>query len=389
LLRASRLARIAHFPFILSHQRDEPGGDAPGTAAPGQKPGAAEDATPADAPARVAAAGRRSLEDELQRKLPGARVFAGPTAETRRIALPPPAPRPLISAIICTRDGVKVLRRCVEGVLERTDWKALELVVVDNGSRDPETLAFLDELRQSGRGRVLRDESPFNFSALNNRAARVARGELLAFLNDDLEILDPQWLTELAVHALRPGIGAVGARLLYPDGRVQHAGVATGVLGLAGHLLRGVARDDPGPNGFARVLRGSTVVTAACMVLRRELFLECGGFDEEHLAVAFNDVDLCLRLAGRGHRNLYVPTAELVHHESWSRGSDLTPARRERFARELQTMLLRWPALDRDPLFAPNLSLATEQLEPGSPPRLPGRLAGALQTTEHPGGELW
>ncbi len=261
--------------------------------------------------------------------------------------------------------------------------------MVDNGSRDRETLALLDELRASGRARVLRDDGPFNFSALNNRAARVARGALLAFLNDDLEILEPQWLTELAVHALRPEIGAVGARLLYPDGRVQHAGLATGVTGVAGHLLRGLAREAPGPNGWARVLRGSTAVTAACMVVRRELFLEAGGFDEAHLPVAFNDVDLCLRLAARGLRNLYVPTAELLHHESWSRGSDAAPGKRERFARELQTMLLRWPGLDDDPLYSGNLSLATEQLEPGSPPRLPGRLRRALQTTEHPGGELW
>ncbi len=318
----------------------------------------------------------RALQAHFSAALPGASVAPGPVPHTRRIQIALATERPLISVLVPTRDGVAVLRRCIDGLLTRTDWRPLELIVIDNGSRDQETLRFLDELPARARAvnpgvsaRVLRDDRPFNFSALNNRAAREASGLLLALLNDDLEILDPSWLSEMAGHALRPEIGAVGARLLYPDGRVQHAGVATGVLGLAGHLLRGRARDDFGPHGWAQVLRGSSVVTAACMVLRRELFLDAGGFDERELPVAFNDVDLCLRLSRRGLRNLYVPTAELIHHESWSRGADLSVEKAERFAREMQTMLLRWPRLANDPLYSPNLSLADEQMAPGSPPR--------------------
>ena len=342
--------RILGLPFVLSSQRD----------------------LPADESRRIAASAAcvRISQALLDLELPGAKVLPGPILDTRSILLSAPSPLPKVSAIIPTRDGVVVLRRCVEGLLERTDWTNLELLIVDNGSQDLVTLAYLEELQQSGRAKVLRAPGPFNFSRLNNLAAREASGELLAFLNDDLEILEPGWLTQLAAHALRPEIGAVGARLLYPDGRVQHAGVATGVLGLAGHLLRGLIRSDAGPHGWAKILRGSTVVTGACLLVRRALFLESGGFDEEQLAVAFNDVDLCLRLAQRGFRNLYVPAAELIHHESWSRGSDLSPERRDRFAREMQTMLLRWPDLRCDPLYSPNLTLASDQMQPGSPPRL-------------------
>jgi GT2 family glycosyltransferase len=345
LLRASETAEVLHLPEVLAHRL----------------PGALDLAREA--------ADRAAIQRQLDRLLPGARAFPGPAPSTRRIQLGVVSQRPLISAIIPTRDGVQVLRRCMQGLLENTDWSPLEVLIVDNGSRDPETLAYLSEQARDPRIRVLRDDGPFNFSALNNRAAREARGELLALLNDDLEVLEPGWLEQLAGHALRPEIGAAGARLLYPDGRVQHAGIATGVRGLAAHLLRGISRDDPGPNAWAKLLRASTVVTAACLVIRRDLFLEIGGFDEQHLAVAFNDVDLCLRLAERGLRNLYVPEAELLHHESWSRGSDAAPEKRERFARELQTMLLRWPALRTDPLYSPNLTLASDQLEPGSPLR--------------------
>jgi len=345
-LEASGAARIVHLPRVLAHvSREEPSGEAH----------------------------LRALQQHLDDVAPGLRAGPGATASSRRVRVDVPASwpasRPLISAIIPTRDGLAVLRRCVEGLLEKTDWQPLELLIVDNGSREPQTLRFLEELERSGRARVLRDDGPFNYSALNNRAAREARGELLALLNNDLEMIDPSWLAELAGHALREGIGAVGARLLYPDGRVQHAGVATGVLGVAGHVLRGRARDDAGPHGWSQILRASTAVTAACLVVRRQLFLDVGGFDAAELPVAFNDVDLCLRLAQRGLRNLYVPTAELIHHESWSRGDDLSPEKRERFAREMQTMLLRWPELGRDPRYSPNLSLADEQMQPASPPR--------------------
>ena len=340
-------AAALHLPAVLCHVR----GKAPLT-------GAEESAAQA------------ALQEHLALALPGALVMPGRFPGTRRVRPPLPAQRPLVSALVPTRDGVRVLRKCVQGLLERTDWPQLEVIVIDNGSRDPETLAYLASasLQADGRVRVLRDDGPFNFSTLNNRAARVARGELLLLLNDDVEPIEPGWLAELAGHALRPEIGAVGARLLYPDGRVQHAGVATGVLGLAAHLMRGLPGDAPGPNGLAQVLRGSTVVTAACLAVRRELYLRAGGLDET-LAVAFNDVDLCLRLAALGYRNLVTPHAELLHHESWSRGSDQVPARRERFAGELLTMLLRWPHLSADPLYNPNLTLASDQLEPGSPPR--------------------
>lgn len=348
LLRALRRAGPAHarhLPHLLAHVQGAPGAGA-------------------EAGALAAA------QDHLDATLPGAAATPGRVPGTRRVRPPLPARPPLVSVIIPTRDALEVLERCVEGLLARTRWPRLELIVVDNGSAEARTLRYLDELSAHGRARVLRDDGPFNYSRLNNRAAREARGELLALLNNDLEVADPAWMEELAGHALRPEIGAVGARLLYPDGRVQHAGLAAGVLGLAGHLFRGAARDAPGPRGLLWTTRSAAAVTGACLVVRRELYLRAGGLDERALAVAFNDVDLCLRLARLGYRNLWTPWAELVHHESWSRGGDLAPDRRARFEREVETMLARWPDLARDPLYNPNLALASEQWEPADPPRV-------------------
>ena len=192
----------------------------------------------------------------------------------------------------------------------------------------------------------------------------------MLLLNDDVAPSRPGWLQALAGHALRPEVGSAGARLLYPNGRIQHAGLATGVLGLAGHLLRGLPGDASGPNDYSFALRQCSALTAACLCLRRSVYLEAGGLDER-LAVAFNDVDLGLRLRARGLRNVWVPEAELYHHESFSRGSDLAPARREAFAGELLTLLLRWPELGRDPLYNPHLALSSEAMEPGHPSRIP------------------
>jgi GT2 family glycosyltransferase len=223
---------------------------------------------------------------------------------------------PLVSVIIPTRDRVELLRGAVASVLERSGWAHLELLVVDNGSTDPETLRFLEGIAPPHR--VLRRPGPFDWSALNNNAAREARGEYLLFLNNDIEAIEPGWVEALLEHAQRPGIGAVGAKLLYPDGTVQHAGIALGMDGFAGHPFRGARGDDPGPGGLLSVARECSAVTGACLMIRRETFSALGGYDPD-LRIAFNDVDLCLRAACRGHRTVWTPHAMLVHHESASR----------------------------------------------------------------------
>ena len=267
---------------------------------------------------------------------------------------------PSITAVIPTRNGHELLRTCIEG-LQRAAYRNIETIIVDNGSDDPRTLDYLVELEEAG-ARVVRAPGPFNYSSLNNAAVRHASGELLCFLNNDVEMIDPDWLWILARHAVKTDIGAVGARLLYPDGTIQHAGVFTGIGGGAGHAHRFQGADDAGYFERARLPQRVSAVTAACMVVAREKFLAVGGFDEELFPVAFNDVDLCLKLNSRGWQSLYEPRSTLIHHESKSRGSDRSGAKRIRFASELAALKRVWNT-DKftDPYHHPHLSPFCEQ----------------------------
>ena len=302
---------------------------------------------------------------------------AGPVPDWQPLSAAPPAPAPLVSVIIPTRDGAAMLEACAAGLLHRTDYPALELLILDNGSAAPETFALFDRLRQDPRVRILAAPGPFNYSALNNRAAAEARGEVLLLLNNDIEVIGPGWLGEMVGLLLRPGIGAVGAKLLYPDGTLQHGGVVVGQGGVAGHYLPGAAPGAAGHAGSLMLVREVSAATGACLALRREAFAAVGGLDAGALAVAFNDIDLCLRLREAGWRILWTPLAELFHHESASRGDDVTGAKARRFAGEITHMQRRWgAALRRDPFANPNLDyrhpvpVLAEAPPPGlSPPR--------------------
>ena len=217
-----------------------------------------------------------------------------------------------LEIIVPTRDNAELLARCADAVLHRTDYAQIELLIVDNESATSDSLVLLAELATDNRVRVLRRPGPFNYSALNNAAARDALGEVLLLLNNDTDVLSPGWLREMVAQALRPGVGAVGAKLLYADGRIQHAGVVLGNGGIA-HQLRLASRADPGPMGELALARTVLAVTGACLAIRRATFLEVGGLDEDNLAVAFNDIDLCLRLADHGYRTVWTPFAELLH----------------------------------------------------------------------------
>jgi GT2 family glycosyltransferase len=270
------------------------------------------------------------------------------------------ARQPSISVIIPTRDHAELLRHCLLG-LERTAYPHIETIIVDNGSTQHDACDLIRHYEQRG-ARVLRRPGPFNFSALNNEAARVATGDLLCFLNNDIEVIDANWLETMAVQAVRSEVGAVGARLLYPDGLIQHAGVVLGIGGAAGHAHRFQRAHDPGYFERARLPQFVSAVTAACLVVQRCKFEAVGGFDEAQFLVAFNDVDLCLRLNSRGWQSLYEPRATLIHHESKSRGQDVTPEKRARFAGELAALQERW-ATDRqvDPYHHPHLSRFSEK----------------------------
>jgi len=267
---------------------------------------------------------------------------------------------PPVTIIVPTRNRVDLLRTCLEGVAA-TDYPQVDVIVVDNDSDDAATLAYLAAL-DPARHQVLRHSGPFNYSAINNRAAAQAQGRLLCLLNNDIEMIAPDWLAIMAIQALRADVGAVGARLLYPDGRIQHAGVVIGVGNAAGHAHRFLHPDEEGYFRRHALPQFTAAVTAACLLVQRERFEAVGGLDEGNFAVAFNDVDLCLRLNQRGWQSFYEPRATLIHHESVSRGLDQDVVGAARFAGELAALQRIWKTDQiTDPFHHPQLSRAAER----------------------------
>jgi GT2 family glycosyltransferase len=271
-----------------------------------------------------------------------------------------PTPAPRVSLIIPTRDGADVLETCVRSIRSRTRYDNYEIIIVDNGSVEEATKKLFAALGADSAIRILPRPEPFNFSRLNNAAAREATGTILGLVNNDIEVTQGEWLSEMVALAMGPDIGCVGAKLLYPDGRIQHAGVVVGLGGVAGHAHRFAPASDPGYLGRLHAVHEVSAVTAACLLIRREVFDAVNGLDDG-LTVAFNDVDFCLRVRAAGYRNLWTPFAELIHHESVSRGRDLTPAKAKRFADEFSRMRRRWGAdLLHDPYYSPHLTYDLE-----------------------------
>ncbi len=302
-----------------------------------------------------------------------------------RIVHPLPEPHPAASLIVPTRDRLDLLRPCVESLLA-TDWPDLDLVVLDNDSREPGTRAYLDALSAAGRARVLRWPGAFDFAAMNNAAARIARGRLLVFVNNDVVAGDTSWLARMARHALRPEIGAVGAKLVDGAGRIQHGGIVLGTGGgLVTHAHRHFPGNAPGYLGRLTLTHRVSAVTAACLMVEADKFAAVGGFDAAHFAVDFNDVDLCLRLNAAGYHTLMVPEAVLHHYEGLSRRR--TPEAAARHAREIGAFEKRWgPLLAQDPHYHPGFDpdLSTHaRLRPGA---LLGEPGPARRPTERGGG---
>jgi GT2 family glycosyltransferase len=284
---------------------------------------------------------------------------------TLRVVYPLPRMPPRASIIIPTRDRAELLRICMDGLLRRTDYPALEVVIVDNGSTAPEALALLHDLARDQRVRVLPQPGPFNWSALNNAGVGQMRGEVAVLLNNDIDVLDSGWLRELVSQALRPEVGIVGAKLLYPDRSVQHAGVVLGPAGRATHMWRHAAEEARGYLDQLIVTRQATSMTGACLALRREVYIAAGGCDAEYLPITWNDTDLCLRIQALGLRAIWTPHACLLHLEQASRGSDDTPERQQRFVRERAWMRARWNGLlDADPFLSPHLIPSEADPEP-------------------------
>ena len=314
-------------------------------------------------------AGERALNEHFQRQTINAKAKLVEYGYRVRYALPDCPP--MVSLIILTRNGLQLIRPCVESILEKTTYRNYEILIVDNGSDDPATLQYLNALQTRARIRVVRDDRAFNYSALNNMAVRLARGEIVGLLNNDLEVVSPDWLSEMVSIALQPRVGAVGARLWYPNETLQHGGVIIGLGGLAGHFHKNLPRRHGGFVGRACLIQGLSAVTGACLVIRKVIYEEVGGLNETDLPVAFNDVDFCLRVQGVGYRNVWTPYAELYHHESATRGYEDTPLKQARFAKEAQYMKQRWgDQLLNDPAYSCNLTLGHEDCSLAWPPRV-------------------
>jgi O-antigen biosynthesis protein len=292
-----------------------------------------------------------------------------------RVIWPIPSPEPRVSVIIPTRDQADLLFHCVEGLLHRTEYSNLELLIVDNGSVQKEALQVLTSLSESdARVRILSRAGPFNYAALNNSAASEARGEVLLLLNNDTRVIGSGWLREMVSQAIRPDVGMVGAKLLYPNEEVQHAGVVLGSQGRVTHFCRSANKNDAGYFGQLAMVRTLSAVTGACAAIRRAVFFEVGGLDAVNFPVGFSDIDLCLRLGDYGYRVLWTPFAELFHVENASRGSEMAnPAGSERTLRELDRLRETWGPLmeSSDPFYNPNLLFGWDKFEVPSPPRRP------------------
>ena len=267
---------------------------------------------------------------------------------------------PLISIIIANKDHVEDLSRCVSSILEKSTYENYEIIIVENNSQDAKTFAYYEELQTNEKIRVITYKGVFNYSAVNNLGVSKARGEYVLLLNNDTQVITVNWMEELLMYAQREDVGAVGAKLYYGDKTIQHAGV---VLGLgahrtAGHSHYGQHRDNLGYMGRLCYAQNVSAVTGACLLVKKELFLEVGGLDEG-FAVSLNDVDFCIKLRQKGYLNVFTPFAELYHFESRSRGLDDQGEKAERYNRESEKFREKWKEVLEagDPYYNPNFSL--------------------------------
>ena len=330
---------IRHIPFVLNHR-------------------ALTDLDIVERSDSAIAAERRALREHLDRTGIHGTIEASRSGRHHRLRRQLPKQSPQVSIIIPTRDHLELLRGTVESIRDTTNYSNYEIVIVDNQSVDSATLLYLARIGDQPQVRVLRYDDAFNYSAINNFAAHHCTASILALVNNDVLVINDDWLTEMVSHAVRPEVGAVGAMLYYPDGIIQHAGIIVGVGGVAANCYRGLQRGSTGYSSRAELIQNYSAVTAACLVTRAEVFAEVGGFDETNLKVAFNDVDYCLRLRERGYLITWTPYAELYHLESASRGEDVSHEESARFRREQQYFAKRWlDLLPRDPYYNVNLSL--------------------------------
>ena len=339
---AEQAEKIAHVPRILYHWRTH-------------------SASTADNPASklyAYDAGKRAIEGNLERT--GVRGVVSQTKDFGFYHVEYPVQgEPLVSILIPNRDQKEALENCLRSIRETSTYQNYEILIVENNSREQETFDYYRELEKDGRIRILQWEHPFNYSAINNFAAREAKGDYLLLLNNDTRVITPGWIEGLLGNCQRPEVGIAGAKLYYPDDTVQHAGIIIGIGGIAGHAFLNLPRNRSGYLHKASIQMDYSAVTAACMMVKKSLYRQIGGF-EEKLSVAFNDVDFCLRAGKAGYLVVYNPEVELYHDESKSRGAEDSPEKVRRFQEEIEFMRNRWIDLLKagDPCYNKNLTLS-------------------------------
>lgn len=336
---------ICHIPRVLYHWRETAGSTARGS---GEK-------------SYATAAQIQVVQQHLARIGRVATVSPAPLVPGMlRVRYHLPENPPLVSIVIPTRDKVDLLKTCISSLYAKTEYPNFEVIVVDNGSVEDATKCYFQEIEKQHAVHVLDANIPFNYSKLNNMAVEVANGDFVVMLNNDIEITDGDWLSEMMSWAQWPETGCVGAKLWYPNGTLQHGGVILGINGLAGHAHRGISRIDPGYMGRAGVHHNLSAVTGACLLVKKSVFKMVDGLDES-LAVAYNDIDFCLRVNNEGLSNVWSPYAEMTHHESATRGVDSVGWERERLNREIEIMKNRWAiALGNDSSYSINLTRLDE-----------------------------
>lgn len=345
VLRVSEQAKqIVHIPKILYHWREH------------------QNSTSSNVESKsyVTFSTQKAVSQALERRGIEGRVFGGPFFASARVVYHLKN-KPLISIIIPTKDHVETLRTCINSIINRTTYTNYEIIITDTQSKEQKTLDYYKELKKDSRIKILNWNKAFNFSAVNNFAVKHAKGEYFLFLNNDTEILTAEWIESMLEFCQRDDVGAVGAKLFYPDYTIQHGGVILGIGGVAGHSHKSFSRNCHGYHGRLSIPNNYSAVTAACVMVSRKVFQLVNEFDENY-ALAFNDVDLCLKIREKGLLIVWTPYAQLLHYESKTRGYEDTPEKQLRFKGEIDRFYSRWQKiLDQgDPYYNPNLTLKEE-----------------------------
>lgn len=303
-------------------------------------------------------AGKRAIEGNLERC--GVQAVVSHTKDLGFYQVEYPVQgSPLVSVLIPNKDQKESLKKCLDSVFEKTTYSNYEIIIIENNSTESETFAYYRELQKRSNVKVITWKEGFNYSAINNFGEKEASGDYLLFLNNDVEVINPRWMEEMLGNCQRPEVGITGAKLYYPDDTIQHAGTIIGIGGIAGHAFLNMPRSRTGYLHKASIQMDLSAVTAACMMMKRSVFEQLGGF-EERLTVAFNDVDLCLRTVQAGYLVVYNPEVELYHYESKSRGSEDNEEKVRRFQSEIEFMRTRWITIlkEGDPNYNKNLTLS-------------------------------